>query len=236
MTVGHSNTNNLSSPSNMGQAEILLASGGVSSILSPSDVTQYDIDLAPGGVSSISSVAGAATIVGEDGNKVEYLGTPPSVTLEHAGMSEPYVFLFYGTAPANLVPTGITEDIPRLFVDGSNLLKSGGKWDLSRTYSGGATDDIAGSETGLEPDLDSPITAMGNVQNLQTPLIAEQFSITIPATNLGLNIISPNVGKWVGQDGLPLLFTGVSDDRAIAEHIREDDDEEEVVSTTQIWF
>ena len=63
MTVGHSNTNNLSSPSNMGQAEILLASGGVSSILSPSDVTQYDIDLAPGGVSSISSVAGAATIV-----------------------------------------------------------------------------------------------------------------------------------------------------------------------------
>jgi hypothetical protein len=51
-----------------------------------------------------------------------------------------------------------------------------------------------------------------------------------------LNIISPNVGKWVGQDGLPLLFTGVSDDRAIAEHIREDDDEEEVVSTTQIWF
>ena len=214
MTVGHSNTNNLNSPSNMGQAEILLASSGVS---------------------SISSVAGAATIVGEDGNKVEYLGTPPSATLEHAGMSEPYVFLFYGTSPANLVPTEITEDIPRLFVDGSNLLKSGGKWDLSRTYSGGATDDIAGSETGLEPDLDSPITAMGSVQNLQTPLIAEQFSITIPTSNLGLNIISPNVGKWVGQDGLPLLFTGVSDDRAIAEHIREDD-EEEVVSTTQIWF
>ena len=42
MTVGHSNTNNLSSPSNMGQAEILLVSGGVS---------------------SISSVVGAATIV-----------------------------------------------------------------------------------------------------------------------------------------------------------------------------
>ena len=236
MTVGHSNTNNLSSPSNMGQAEILLVSGGLSSISSPPDVSQYAFDFISGGVSSISSVAGAATIVGEDGNKIEYLGTPPPETLEHAGMYEPYVPLFHGTTPANIVPTEITENIPRLFVDGSNLLKSGGKWDLSRTYSGGATDDVAGSETGLEPDLDSPITAMGSVQNLQPILTADQFSITIPTTNLGLNIISPNVGKWVGQDGLPLLFTGVSDDRAIAEHIREDDDDEEVVSTTQIWF
>ena len=215
MTVGHSNTNNLSSPSNMGQAEILLVSGGVS---------------------SISSVVGAATIVAEDGNKIEYLGTTPPATLEHAGQNVPWVPLFHGTAPANLVPTGITENIPRLFAGGSNVVKSGGKWNLSRTYSGGATDDVAGSETGLDPNLDSPITAMGNIQNLQPMLAAERFEITIPTSNLGLNIISPNVGKWVGQDGLPLLFTGVSDDRAIAEHVREDDDEEEVVSTTQIWF